>query len=171
MIWSFTKNAYRRIRKESLETMSIYRQHGAGCSAVYAFCAAKTLDRFDTLETMDKVRLRIEPDDGITLADIRDEYERPARSAHPEKIAAWQRRVADLEDKGVWFIVGEYKDPKTGCWEHGSSVGMVIGHDEDAEIEVRAGTLAALDAAERAYFAEKVADLESRATYAAGGSQ
>lgn len=110
-----------------------WRLRAKGWRAQHALNCARTKWLWESEHARDNVRLKDEPDDcGFTIEDLAGDAYDP--KCNPDIQASRIERerkefVRRVDREGVWFINAEYRDPRTGEWKHGSSLGGVIGDD------------------------------------------
>lgn len=163
----------RRLFREHRGGIHTFRggeQRYPGMTMQTALAEARTLERFEHLESVGLVRFRWVPDDQWTMEDLEGDCFRP--ECHPEISAERIEREREefhrtVERDGVWGIVGEYRllplhhgegDIVTYCdpddeqgWEHGGSVWGFVGTEGNGyETDIMAETMDALLTALRA---------------------
>lgn len=110
--------------KQVLQYYRKFRQHSpfmlVGRNAELALQSAKTLFRFEQLEAMGKVRLRME--------DEQEDYF--SVYGEPETQKQYDEILHQLEIYGCYWITSEYNDHCSKCdrddWEQSDSIGMCI---------------------------------------------
>ena len=120
-----------------------------GWRARDALWAAKVKTEFDNNKN---VRLITRPDEMCSMDDLKgDTFNRAANPEIPESRMAREEKAFEelVEREGVYGLIGEYKCPCCGHWEHGDSCWGFVGNDYGGyEYDIMQATLDALKAKE-----------------------
>jgi len=155
--------------KRNLGVVCLYRKLRAsgiggivGQDAQSCLNGARTLYRWSCLEE-DYVRIRVVPDDSVTLDDIFPDVGRMS----PESI---RRYVQIIEDRGVFGVVGEFRCPGCQTWNSADSIWACAGYlnvsspyENPYVLDIMSATLEAFDKARLCAFPDclEVRELES----------
>jgi hypothetical protein len=113
-----------------LNRLEYQRLRRQGMAAKWAFHSAKVLAQWQNLGGED-VRLRVEPDEGISFDNLEGDCFNPVVNSDipASKVAREQKEFRQrVNDEGVWFVVGEYRDA-FGRWRSADSCGGFVGDD------------------------------------------
>lgn len=101
-----------------------FLETGAYCAppgrSACALTGARTLLKWEELESAGLVRLRAEPESDSYF----DVYGEPDSKRERESI------VESIERDGCWCVVAEYLDDQKGTWQHADSIGMCVGYSD-----------------------------------------
>lgn len=115
---------YRSHRDNGLSASSALTQ------ARYSLKADDTREQFKTLETDDKVRLRIESDDCADYDNLAGDCFNPDAnpSINPDKLKKEEEEFKQrIDNDGVWGVIGEYWDGEQ--WQQADSCWGFVGDD------------------------------------------
>ena len=108
---------------------------------------AHILEQWEQAESLELVRLRIEPDEMVDLDDLLGDMYNPDVNPdiEPEKLEQEKKWELDRIDRdGVWGVIGEYKCPICGHWVQVDSCWGFVGDDwkeSGYDIDIMAETL------------------------------
>ena len=125
-------NLYRKLRAEQAKQYAGLRiTYGGTRFALSTWENAKAEHAF-TLLGEDRVRIRCVADDCADIDDLKGDCYDPRVNpdVQASRLAREEKEFeARCERDGVWGLVAEYCDPRTGAWEHADSCWGFVGED------------------------------------------